>query len=50
MTQQEKIDFILEIMPNVSKILSFATEDQIDKLVEQAKQKFDYELTEASFA
>lgn len=49
MTKQEKIDFVLEIMPNVSKIIKFSTEDQLEKLVEQAKEKLDYELTEAAF-
>lgn len=50
MTKQEKIEYILEIMPNVAKIIKFATDEQIDKLLEQAKAKFDYDLTEMAFA
>lgn len=46
---KEKIEFILEVMPKVEKIIGFATEDQIDKLFIQAQQKLDYELTEACF-
>lgn len=50
MTKQEKIEFILEVTPNLSKIIKFATEEQIDRLVEDAKKKLDFCLTEASFA
>lgn len=47
--EKKKIDFILEVFPNVSKILDCATEDNLTKLYEQAKTKLTYQLNEASF-
>ena len=49
MMTKEKIEFIKTVFPNVEKILLFATEDNLNKLFEQAQQKVDYELTEAQF-
>ncbi|WP_368264771.1 hypothetical protein [Enterococcus innesii] len=46
---KEKLDFIKTVFPNVEKIIPFATEDNLEKLFEQAQQKVDYELTEAQF-
>lgn len=42
--QQKMIEFILEIMPNVKRIIDFATEDQIQALYEQAHAKLNYQL------
>lgn len=49
MTKKDKIEYILEIMPNVSKIIKLATEDQIEKLYEQAQEKFQMNLIEACY-
>lgn len=39
MTQQEKIEFILKVTPKLSKIIKFATDEQIDRLFEEAQKK-----------
>ena len=46
---KEKIEFIKTVFPNVEKILPYTTEDNLNKLFEQAQQKVDYELTKAQF-
>ncbi|MGX6962459.1 hypothetical protein [Vagococcus xieshaowenii] len=46
---KKKIEFILTIMPNVAKIIDHATEEQVDKLYQQAQEKFDYELEEGLY-
>lgn len=46
---KEKLDFIKTVFPNVEKIIPFATENNLEKLFDQAQQKVDYELTEAQF-
>lgn len=46
---KEKIDFILEVFPHVQKILPFATEENLEKLFEQAQQRLEVELIEAQF-
>lgn len=40
MTKKDKIEYILEIMPNVSKIIKLATDEQIENLFIQAQEKF----------
>lgn len=49
MTKEEKIVYILEITPNVSKIIKFATDDQVENLYEQAQRKFQMNLIEACY-
>ena len=49
MTKKEKIEYILEIMPNVSKIIKHATDDQIESLYFQAQKKLEIELLEACY-
>lgn len=49
MTKEEKIEYILEVTPNVSKIIKFATEGQIDNLFLQAQEKFHMNLIEACY-
>lgn len=49
MTKGEKITFILEVMPKVSRIIKFASDEQIDNLYLQARQKFDSMLIEACY-
>ena len=49
MIKEEKIEYILEVMPNVSKIIKHATDDQIDNLFEQAQNKFQMNLIEACY-
>lgn len=46
---KEKIEFIKAVFPNSDRILPFATEDNIEKLFEQAKSKVDFDLTEGQF-
>lgn len=46
---KEKLDFILEVFPHVQKILPFATEENLEKLFEQAQQRLEVELMEAQF-
>lgn len=46
---KKKLDFILEVFPHVQKILPFATEDNLEKLFEQAKQRLEVELMEIQF-
>ncbi|WP_208775513.1 hypothetical protein [Enterococcus gallinarum] len=46
---KEKLDFIKTIFPHVEKVLPYATEENLEKLFEQAQEKLDYELTEAQF-
>lgn len=41
MTKQEKIEFILEVTPNLSKIIKFATDEQVDRLFEEAQKKLE---------
>lgn len=48
MTRKAKIDFILQIIPNADRIVPFATDKQIDQLVEDAKYKLDHKLIEAA--
>ena len=49
MTKEEKIEFILEVMPKVEKIIKFATEEQIEKLYEQGELKIELNLSEACY-
>lgn len=49
MSKQEKIDFILEVSPNMKKIIAFATDDQIDQLVEDTKKKMSYQIEKAQY-
>lgn len=46
---KEKLDFITMVFPHAEKIIQYATEDNLEKLFEQAQQKVNYELTEAQF-
>ncbi|MFL2071195.1 hypothetical protein ACEN32_02660 [Marinilactibacillus psychrotolerans] len=48
MEQQEKIDFILEVSPNLKRIIRFATAEQIDNLVKDAQYKMDHQINEAA--
>lgn len=49
MTKTDKIEYILEVMPNVSKIIKFAEDKDIENLYEQARSKFQMELIEACY-
>lgn len=44
----KKVNYILEVMPNVSRIISLADDDDIQKLFEQARFSFKVQLNEAS--
>ncbi|MFL2116306.1 hypothetical protein ACEN4P_01590 [Marinilactibacillus psychrotolerans] len=48
MEQQEKIEFILEVSPNLKKIIKFVTPEQIDNLVKDAQYKMDHQINEAA--
>lgn len=49
MTKAEKIDFILEVSPNMKKIIAFASDEQIDQLVVDAKKKLIYRIEKAEY-
>jgi len=49
MNQEGKIEFILEVMPNVERIISLATQEQIELLYKQAHEKLDFVLEEACY-
>lgn len=44
MTKQEKIEFILEVTPQLSIIIKYATDEQIDHLYQEAHDKLNYAL------
>lgn len=44
MTKEEKIEFILEVTPNLSIIIKYATDEQIDRLYEDAHARLNYAL------
>lgn len=46
---EKKIELIKTVFPNASRILPFATDENIEKLFEQAKKKVEVELDEAQF-
>ena len=48
MEQKEKIEFILEVSPNLEKIIKFANDDQIDNLVKDAQYKLDHQINVAA--
>ena len=44
MSKQEKVDFILEVTPQLSIIIKYATDEQIDHLYQEAHDKLNYAL------
>ncbi|EOE6413489.1 hypothetical protein ACKO6W_000668 [Enterococcus hirae] len=49
MTHQEKIDVILDARPRLVHIIKCATDDQLDRLVEEVQKELERELSEAAF-
>lgn len=49
MTKQEKIKLILDARPRLVHIIKCATDDQLDRLVEEVQKELERELDEAAF-
>ena len=49
MTKDEKIAAILDARPNLVHIIFLATDDQLDRLVEEVQKELQRELDEAAF-
>lgn len=49
MTQQEKINLILDARPRLVHIIKCASDDQLDRLVEEVGKDLQRELDEAAF-
>ncbi|GCF92468.1 hypothetical protein NRIC_03590 [Enterococcus florum] len=49
MTRQEKISAILDARPNLKHIILFATDEQLDRLIEEVQKDLQKELDEATF-
>lgn len=50
MTKQEKINLILDARPRLVHIIKCASDDQLDRLVEEVRKDLERELEEAAFA
>lgn len=50
MTKQEKINLILDARPRLVHIIKCASDDQLDRLVEEVRKDLERELDEAAFA
>lgn len=49
MTREKKIEFVLAVYPNLKAILQFATDDQIDRYVNTAKEQLENVTCEMQF-
>ena len=49
MTRQEKINIVLDVRPSLVHIIMCATDDQLDRLVEEVQKELERELDEAAF-
>lgn len=49
MTKDEKIAAILDARPKLEHIIFLATDDQLDRLVEEVQKELQRELDEAAF-
>ncbi|MGG5333715.1 hypothetical protein [Enterococcus sp. AZ163] len=49
MTNEEKIKAILDARPNLKHIIKFATDEQLERLVEEVQKELQRELDEAAF-
>lgn len=49
MTRDEKIQLILDARPRLVHIIKCATDDQLDRLVEEVRKDLERELDEAAF-
>ena len=50
MTKQEKINLIIDARPRLVHIIKCASDDQLDRLVEEVQKELERELDEAAFA
>ncbi|WP_165006007.1 MULTISPECIES: hypothetical protein [unclassified Enterococcus] len=50
MTKEEKIAFLLSIMPRFNDLILRATENQLDLLMEEAKWKMDTHFINTPFS
>lgn len=49
MTKEQKIEAVLDARPNLKRIVFLATDDQLDRLVEEVQKELQRELDEAAF-
>lgn len=49
MTQQEKINIVLDARPRLIHIIKCANDDQLDRLVAEVQKELQRELDEAAF-
>lgn len=49
MTQEEKIQMILDARPRLKHIVKCANDEQLDRLVEEVQKELEHELFEAAF-
>ncbi|MGM0215025.1 hypothetical protein [Enterococcus sp. AZ109] len=49
MTREQKIAAVLDARPNLKRIILLATDDQLDRLVEEVRKDLQRELDEAAF-
>lgn len=49
MPDKEKVEFVLAVFPNLVRIINFATEAQIDRYVEEAKECLERQTLEMAY-
>ncbi len=49
MSRREKINIVLDEKPRLVHVIKCATDDQLDRLVEEVQKKLERELDEAAF-
>ncbi|MDB7374090.1 hypothetical protein PNA32_06870 [Enterococcus faecium] len=49
MTRQEKINIVLDARPRLVHIIKYATDDQLNRLVEEVQKELERELDEVAF-
>lgn len=49
MSKKEKIEFILAVFPNLVHIINFATDIQIDRYVEEARDRLERHTLEMAY-
>lgn len=49
MTKEEMVAAILDARPNLKHIIKFATDEQLERLIEEVQKELQRELDEAAF-
>lgn len=49
MTRETKINIIIDARPNMKHIIQCATDEQLDRMVEEVQKELERELNEAVF-